>query len=64
VWLACVDVTFVICDVCACVFVHARLFAIVFVFVYVFVCLFVCVFICWRDFVDLHGCACLLPPFA
>ena len=55
-WLACVDVTFVICDVCACVFVHARLFAIVCMCVRWFVC--VRVFICWRDFVDVRGCAC------
>ena len=60
----CVDVIFVICDLCA------RLFAIVCVCVCVCVCslvcgcvcvffrLFVCVFICWRDFVDVRGCAC------
>ena len=56
----CVDVIFVICDLCACVCVHARLFAIVCVSMCVFYGLFVCVcvFICWRDFVDVRGCAC------
>jgi hypothetical protein len=45
----CVDVIFVICDLCVCV--HARRFAIV------CVCVCVCVFICRRDS-DVRGCAC------
>ncbi len=51
-----VDVTFVICDLCACVCTRI-FFAIVCVCVFVclFVCLFICVFICWRD----CGCALL-----
>ena len=46
----CVDVIFVICDLCA------RLFAIVCVCVFLGLCVFL--FICWRDFVDVRGCAC------
>ena len=47
----CVDLTFFICVLCACVrFLQ--------LFVCVFVGLFVCVFIYWRDFVDVRGCAC------
>ena len=40
----CVDVIFVICDLCVCV--HARLFAIVCVSMCVFYGLFVCVCVC------------------
>ena len=54
----CVDVIFVICDLCGGVCMCARASFCICLCVCVFVGMFLCVFICWRDFVDVRGCAC------